>query len=134
MYYSNSRMQLQSPQNAGWKRPGNRRQHQRNICLCIGDAIFCDKPILVRERRSGAVIFGHGNIIHYWEDVTRHNRVSFGSTCQTSSGSSPAPIRGEYCGHVTCSPPITAHLGLAVTGAASNQSAGTAEEVVDTLT
>ena len=103
-------MQLQSPQNAGWKRPGNRRQHQRNICLCIGDAIFCDKPILVRERRSGAVIFGHGNIIHYWEDVTRHNRVSFGSTCQTSAGSRPAPIRGEYCDHVTCSPPITAHL------------------------
>ena len=22
------------------------------------------------------------------------------------------PIRGEYCGHVTCCPPITAHLKL----------------------
>ena len=80
------------------------------------------------------MIFGHGNIIHYWEDVTRHNRVSFGSTCQTSAGSRPAPIRIEHCGHVTMSPPITAHLGLAVTSAATNQSAGTAEEVVDTLT
>ena len=26
------------------------------------------------------------------------------------------PIRGEYCGHVTCSPPITAHLEVTPSG------------------
>ena len=29
-------------------------------------------------------------------------------------GGDPGPIRGEHCGHVTSSPPITAHLAQAL--------------------